>query len=293
MNTIREIRCHSADDFLKHLLPTHPFWQEMQQKWIFRGQADANWKLIPTLFRKSSWENFKLIDPLQLTVRELIKNEYWIIRTFLDACDSAGLTVPEDSQIIRCGYLNHKANQFDVAQIKNFGRNWPPDVIMSIIAIAQHHGIPTRLLDWTRSALIASYFASKEGVKESRKKDQNIVVFALNSESLHHDVAGWTKPEGIYLISAPYGQNRNLSAQKGVFTLLRTVPDLDAAVNVTALEDLVSLKADTLLVRFTLPVNCCAELLRKLKDFGISAGSLFPDVSGSVEACRERMLWDK
>jgi len=50
-----------------------------------------------------------------------------------------------------------------------------------ILAIAQHHGLPTRLLDWTTNALVAAYFAN-----EQSESDDDGIVHAL--ELKHYEV---------------------------------------------------------------------------------------------------------
>jgi hypothetical protein len=42
------------------------------------------------------------------------------------------------------------------------------------LALAQHHGVPTRLLDWTRNPLVACYFAVS-----SRPQDEDAAVYAI------------------------------------------------------------------------------------------------------------------
>lgn len=78
-----------------------------------------------------------------------------------------------------------------------------------IFAIAQHHGIATRLLDWTRNPLTAAFFAAS-GVKDV-SKDGQIAVFAL-----HRSLLIGTD---IHCIEIPSSSNDFLRAQSGVFTL--------------------------------------------------------------------------
>ncbi|HIE33995.1 MAG TPA: FRG domain-containing protein [Candidatus Altiarchaeales archaeon] len=57
------------------------------------------------------------------------------------------------------------------------------------LTIAQHYGVPTRLLDWTMSPLAALYFALEKHIEEDIS--ENAIVWILDSkgEELVHDAS--------------------------------------------------------------------------------------------------------
>jgi len=84
------------------------------------------------------------------------------------------------------------------------------------LAYAQHIGVPTRLLDWSTSPLVAAFFALEADSKEDR------VIYAVKySQYIHevdHDMHGpfEDKKEGRF--SPPLAFDR-IRAQRGVFTI--------------------------------------------------------------------------
>ena len=82
---------------------------------------------------------------------------------FFQFADAAGLPLPEDSRQLRNDledWLISFARMYRKDKDKHRLR-WPPSNLLSIMALAQHYGVPTRLLDWSRSAHTASLFRRK------------------------------------------------------------------------------------------------------------------------------------
>lgn len=133
----------SWDDFLRWL-------NELKGSWCFRGQREAAWFLNTSLDRA-------------------VRREYSTANSsgyyHLDR-ETEGRELLFRFQQQAHSYIDHPP---------------PSDDWSSWFALMQHHGVPTRLLDWTESSYVALYFALEE---EPQGKEGLSAVWALDMDWL-------------------------------------------------------------------------------------------------------------
>ena len=252
---IEDIHFNSAKDFLNAISYGGALYEIFQDKFVFRGHSTTEYKLLPSAQRIEFWERFKIQKDtaerdIAIAITEIaqINYEYNQLFHFFKKCDENGLYVPEVSCMRE--WINFP-NDFPAFIIED--NVWLPDNYYDLAALAQHYGVKTRLLDWTKNINVALYFASSEALLRTYNLDKKTSEqwneqYKNDLLKKAHDFAGlyfkkkqavdvidcielWALDKTIEyeypdiplrMISPRRCDNSNLRAQNGLLSLWRT-----------------------------------------------------------------------
>jgi FRG domain len=174
---------------------------------------------------------------------------------------------------------------------------------MHRLALAQHHGLPTPLLDWTESPLIALFFACLDAVDSPNDiHDGAVWRLQTNYVSLivsEQQIDRTNLPTGVQMPKIPEGTAKGLNGnfdtflfypprlharqvnQLGAYTVHPNPTSEETTDFATSHRREVSLKKDVI------PKAIKHETFAKLWSFGVRYESAFPDVLPPIKRTRK------
>lgn len=214
---------------------------------LFRGHGDASWPLIPSIGRPFKKDG----------VETLLVEGYEDWKTLEDEL---------------------------LEQFQKYSRPYlvePPRDRLEWLVLAQHHGLPTRLLDWNSNPLKALFFAVENPAHSS-----DGCVWAMVPQGWWTDVSKVEehidKANHVYPWY-PDHSNPRIAAQEGCFTIFPMPAHTNAleSMDTIGLDKMVSF-AD----RLVIPASAKPNLRRELSRLGITHQALFPGLEGLATRIR-------
>ncbi|MDD9150480.1 MULTISPECIES: FRG domain-containing protein [unclassified Sporolactobacillus] len=249
------------------------------KNWVFRGQSDSKWRLQTTLERGAINNSvFRDIPKIEKSIIEKFKRKAF--------------------------------NYIEKLPKKDNTLEW--------VSLMQHHGAPTRLLDFSYSCYVALHFSIEQALQESS-------VFCINKDLIHNEglkIEKWRGLEDdrffgtreycncvlneqirspLVMLIEPYNLHERLSKQQGLFaipfegrqsfeynlslTVNRFQKELPTIKKIEKYNDLLDLlNQECVLLKVKIPKKFHNEIRKDLKLMNITSETLFPGIDGFAKS---------
>ena len=194
---------------------------------IYRGHASKEWDLVPSIGR------------------DYIDKEKW---------------TEEAIEIEREMLAEFKKQTARIIKI-------PPTSTIEWLALMQHHGMPTRLLDFSKNPLVALYFACSE-----KSWDEDGVVYSTKFTIKKNEVDGDLFTQQGNFTYFPHHISDRITSQSGLFICC-------AAPNKPLRGGL-----GNQVTKIMISKSSKSMILSDLRDIGIHPGSIFPGLEGTCKS---------
>jgi len=230
-----------------------------------------------------TWEAFKRyvsgLTPNQYVFRGQERAE-WRIRTTFHRSNRCILEkfLTDDVKALNRVFSGLSSHKYNISDPNEYG---------AFLSLAQHHGYPTPLLDWTWSPYVAAFFAYRN-LRNNRTSKRSDKVRILKFPAKHWNLK-MRHFDGLF----PYPQHVSLLEPLAIGNA-RAIPQ-QAIAMITNLDDIETYLSQwderleiNVLEAIDLPAASRTEVMRDLALMGITAASLFPGLDGACEALREQ-----
>lgn len=162
----------------------------------------------------------------------------------------------------------------------------PPLTLNEWVLHAQHHGLPTRLLDWTTNPIKALFFA----VEDINNKNNGIVwssdawniVWNEELPNLNCDEPYFHRPTHL---------NKRIVAQESIFLVFPLTDDQEEILplNMGATDKKLLGRVE----KFIIPAEKKEAIRRSLSTLGINRLTIYPSIEGVAEHIKESFYMDR